>query len=901
MTLHKLYAGNGYTYLTRQVAANDVTETRYGGLSEYYTERGESSGVWLGNGLGGLERGPTSGDRVHEAQMVALFGQGRHPNADAIEQAVLAAGDSPESAVQASALGRPFNIRSGSTEFRQELARRAADHNRYHGRRAGAAIDPEVAAALRTQLGREWFTRDSGREPADSRELTDYVTSAARSGAHPVAGYDLTFSPVKSVSALWALAGPEVAAEVAAAHQAAVGDVVRWLERTSVYTRLGHNGTQQVDVLGLIAVAFTHRDSRAGDPDLHTHVAVSNKVQTLDRRWLALDGRPLHRAAVAASERYNTRLEAQLAARLGVRFVEQPSDDGKRPIREIYGVDPALLELWSKRRSAILAREEQLAAEFSRAHGRAPDFGEETRLFDRANTDTRRRKHAPRSESDQRQEWRHEAVTVLGGEGQVATMLDRVGAAPRPQPAAQRTGQLDEPWIERAAYAAIAKVSAHHSTWVADVVRAEVERQARYGGVPLADVDDVVEATLAVALSDNVSVRLGPGEPLDEPVGLRRLDGTSVFSVCGSQLFTSMAVLEAEARILEAATWRDGRVLDEGTIELALLEARANGTVLNDQQAHLVRSLGTSGRRVQLAMAPAGSGKTTALGVLARAWADAGGDVIGLAPMGRTAAQLRQTIMTTTDTVDKLLFTLNNGTGPAWVGAISERTLVLLDEAGAVGTPKLDRLIAYVTGRGASVCLIGDIKQLGRPESGGVLRDIAETIGAAGLDTLMRFDDPVEGHASLGLRMGDRVALGYYLDHDRVRGGDRSSMIEQALTSWSADRAAGKDSLLLAQTNRLVRQLNTSARALRLVSVPQTGSEVRLHDGACAGAGDTVVTRSNRRRLVISATDWVKNGDRWLVEAVNADGGLRVIHADTHRHITLPAGYVVVTSSSAMR
>ena len=72
---------------------------------------------------------------------------------------------------------------------------------------------------------------------------------------------------------------------------------------------------------GLLAVAFTHRDSRAGDPDLHTHVAISNKVQTTGGRWLALDGRPLHRAAVAASERYNTRLEALLTrpARPAVR------------------------------------------------------------------------------------------------------------------------------------------------------------------------------------------------------------------------------------------------------------------------------------------------------------------------------------------------------------------------------------------------------------------------------------------------------------------------------------------------------------------------------------------------------------------------------------------------------
>ncbi len=82
------------------------------------------------------------------------------------------------------------------------------------------------------------------------------------------------------MSALWALADPATAREIAAAHDAAVRDVVGWLEREAVYTRIGAGGPQQVDTRGLLAVAFTHRDSRAGDPDLHTHVAISNKVQT---------------------------------------------------------------------------------------------------------------------------------------------------------------------------------------------------------------------------------------------------------------------------------------------------------------------------------------------------------------------------------------------------------------------------------------------------------------------------------------------------------------------------------------------------------------------------------------------------------------------------------------------
>ena len=89
------------------------------------------------------------------------------------------------------------------------------------------------------------------------------------------------------------------------------------------------------------ATAFTHRDSRAGDPDLHTHVAVANKVQTLDGRWLSIDGRVLFKANVAASETYNTALEQHLRDMLGVRFAERPgTDPAKRPIREIVGVDP---------------------------------------------------------------------------------------------------------------------------------------------------------------------------------------------------------------------------------------------------------------------------------------------------------------------------------------------------------------------------------------------------------------------------------------------------------------------------------------------------------------------------------------------------------------------------------
>jgi len=121
---------------------------------------------------------------------------------------------------------------------------------------------------------------------------------------------------------------------------------------------------RQVETHGLIGAAFTHRDSRAGDPDLHTHVAISNKVQTTDtdgtRRWLALDGRTIHKTAVAASERYNTRLEAHLVDRVGVSFAARAgSDSSKRAVREIVGVDETLSRVWSARRASIEVRRGQ--------------------------------------------------------------------------------------------------------------------------------------------------------------------------------------------------------------------------------------------------------------------------------------------------------------------------------------------------------------------------------------------------------------------------------------------------------------------------------------------------------------------------------------------------------------
>ena len=256
------------------------------------------------------------------------------------------------------------------------------------------------------------------------RELAGQIAKSSRPRAQTVAGFDLTFSPVKSVSTLWAVAEPAVAAAIERAHQAAVNDALSFIEQQALFTRTGPQGIRQVNVRGLVAAAFTHRDSRAGDPDLHTHVAVANKVQTLDGRWLSIDGRVLFKAKVAASETYNTALEQHLRDALGVRFAERPgADPGKRPIREIVGVDPRLNQRWSTRRAHINLRRGELAVQFQHDHGRPPTPVEALQLAQQATLETRDAKHEPRSLAEQRATWMSEAAAVLGGRSAVASMV----------------------------------------------------------------------------------------------------------------------------------------------------------------------------------------------------------------------------------------------------------------------------------------------------------------------------------------------------------------------------------------------------------------------------------------------------------------------------------------------
>jgi ATP-dependent exoDNAse (exonuclease V) alpha subunit len=358
----------------------------------------------------------------------------------------------------------------------------------------------------------------------------------------------------------------------------------------------------------------------------------------------------------------------------------------------------------------------------------------------------------------------------------------------------------------------LAAMEERRSTWQIWHVRAEAQRYIRAADVPTTQASWLLDLLVSEVLNRR-SISLARPDKIAEPDVLQRSDGASVYTVAGAELFTSRRILDAEQRLIATAGCRDGYTIATAAVDVALLQATANGVTLNAGQAALVHEMASSGARLQLAIAPAGTGKTTALQILAAAWRHGGGTVIGLAPSAAAAAILREQINTHTETLAKLTTALQPGRQlPDWVANIRTSTLVLIDEAGMADSLSLDTAVKYVVDRGGSVRLIGDDQQLSAIGAGGVLRDIQASHGAVRLTQLLRFTDPAEAAATLALRDGKPEAIGFYLDNQRVHVGDLSTITEQVFTAWQHDRSQGLDSIMLAPTRDLVAELNRKAR-----------------------------------------------------------------------------------------
>ena len=177
VSLHKLTAGDGYTYLTRQVAVSDGTERGYTSLGDYYAAKGESPGRWWGRGLESLG----TGGAVTEQQMLNLFGQGIHPDAERISAGAVRRRAPP---CRRRSPRRGWAGRSPCTrarkEWRTRLGERFGAWNQVHGHPHDYPVPADERTRIRTEVAREMFTEQHGRDPLHPGELSGFVAQQSR-------------------------------------------------------------------------------------------------------------------------------------------------------------------------------------------------------------------------------------------------------------------------------------------------------------------------------------------------------------------------------------------------------------------------------------------------------------------------------------------------------------------------------------------------------------------------------------------------------------------------------------------------------------------------------------------------------------------------------------------------
>jgi len=887
MTVHKLSAGDGYTYYTREVASGDELRTKDRALGDYYTVDGNLPGHWGGGGAALL--GVTG--EVTEDQMAALFGEGLHPDA----AAKLAADPSAKVA-----LGQRYRRPTQKdNELQARINTATGDFQRMNHREP----DADARRVIRTKEGAQYFRELNGRNPGDKEELGRFITAQTKRASQTVAGYDLVFAPAKSVSLLWAVGGEDARKQIEAAHHEAIEETMAFLEKEATFTRRGRNGVRQEDVEGgLVYTTFRHYDSRNGDPQLHDHVVVSNKVMGVDGKWSSLDGRLLYQFNVAASEHYNRTVMEKVCTRLGVGVTERKVS-GDRPVIEIAGVDAAAIEAGSSRSGDIKPVLDKLVQQFTDDHAYAPNTKQMIALAQRATLDTRPEKKAARRLADLVTEWIEEFSQVPGMAVGPAAVTKAQAHRHDARDAAEREGKplvthADEvdPAIEAAGV--IRTLERTRGVWGEHHIDAETRRRlgSKFGELPIPK--DLIEQVKARAI-DQFSLRITATNPASEIDALRLRNGASRYGKVHSTLYTSSGVLHSEDRLLTAA---HRTVIPAATRDAFEIALATQDKEFDAGQLRMAGEFACSDKLLVVGVGPAGAGKTTALKLAADTVREAGGKVIGLAPTAAAAAVMGKELGANATTIDS--FVLGYKTQNPNRVALVPGDVIFLDEAGMVGTELFAAVVTIAEQHGAVVRALGDDNQLSAVGSGGALRYLKNTVGAVHLEDLHRFRNAdatpnnAEAAATLALReppaVGEDDPWAFYRQNRRVVGGDDETMTSHVYTAWEKDTAAGKHSVMMAFDNATVTELNARAQAYRLgTGTLADGPAATLRDGLAARAGDVIVTRQNNRRLSLNrGKDFVKNNDVWTVAEVHADGSLTAKHQGHAGTITLPADYV---------
>ena len=349
---------------------------------------------------------------------------------------------------------------------------------------------------------------------------------------------------------------------------------------------------------------------------------------------------------------------------------------------------------------------------------------------------------------------------------------------------------------------------------------------------------------------------------------------------CGEDRFTSREMIEAEQRLQRAADLmaeRERHRVSEGDREGALRAAAARGLDLSGEQ-RAAFDHATDGRDLSVVVGYAGTGKSAMLGVAREAWEDAGFNVRGAALAGIAAEGLENG----SGIASRTLASMEHG----WSqdrDLLTERDVLVIDEAGMVGTRQMERVLSHAADAGAKVVLVGDPEQLQSIEAGAAFRSIHERHGGVEITEVRRQHEEWQRDATRHLATGRTgEAIRAYADKGMVHQAEtREAARGELVERWDRARQADPDAsrIILTHTNVEVRDLNDAAReAMRNAGELGDDGRVKTERGDRAFAiGDRIMFLRNERTME------VKNGTLATVEQV--DKGHMAVRTDDGRSV----------------
>lgn len=584
----------------------------------------------------------------------------------------------------------------------------------------------------------------------------------------------------------------------------------------------------------LIIATFEHGTSRAQDPQLHTHCLIMNAAVRADGSTGAIESQQFYRNKMTAGALYRAELAKQLEQRLGLQAVKKKDQEN---LFELKGVDPALAEEFSKRREVI---EAALAAS-GQSSAKAAEI---------AALDTRHVKgHMAREELFQ--------------------IWQQVGTAFGYQPPQPRFVSRNNAAVAVALQqAALEGLMYRNSTFIERDMLRQMAEAAPGTGI---GVDDIQQAVTQSLRSDQIVCLGRVGE---------------------ETRYTTRELLALEqtmlARVKASRNNDSHRVSDHS---LAAVFERF--PTLKPEQIAAVRHITKSQGTIMVAEGLAGTGKTYMLNVARAAWEQAGYRVHGAALAAKAADGLEEGAGIRSQTLHSLLYKLRDGKL-----RLNCKDVMVVDEAGMVGTRQMAELVAWTEKTGAKLVLTGDSKQLQPIEAGGAFQKIGDVVGRAELTEITRqhidwmrqaVKDIIAGHA--------KDVLADYACHGQLTVEEDWNSARAALVaSWS--KAGGsdvpQDNIILTASNLDVFDLNQRAQTARQASGLVGGKALKVNSYQIMENDRVQFTRNNRHM-------GVKNGQNGTVEAINGkilqvqldNGQRRTIDTAVYDHIKL--GYAMTT------